>query len=103
MPDLEQFQTLGPNVGTNIAANVAPTCVGNANVCACGERQRHANASNGGSLLTVSVFLSTENVGSRRPRPQNHRLLPTLLSSESGLKKQTGWRIGIAADMNNVQ
>jgi hypothetical protein len=97
MPDLEPFQTLAPNVGANIAANVAPTCVGNANVCACGERQRHTNAANDGAPTRFPVSLDTGNVGTPRKRPQNHQLLPTLLPSVRGLKKQAGWRIGTAA------
>ena len=88
MPDLGSFQTLAPNVGANISANVAPTCVGNANVCACGERQRPANASNDGAPTRFPVSLDTGNVGTPRNRPQNHRLLLTILSSVRGL----GWK-----------
>ena len=93
------IQTLYPNVGTNITANVAPTGIGNANVCACGKRQCLANAAGGGTPTCFPVSLDTGNVGTPRSRPQNNRFLQILLSSESGLKKQTGWRIGTAADM----
>lgn len=71
MPDLEPFQTLAPDVGANAAANVAPTSVGNANVCACGERQRHANATNDGAPTRFPVSLDTGNVGTpTRLEPQ---------------------------------
>ena len=86
------FRTLAPNVGTNVTANVAPMWVGNANVCACVERQRPANAANDGAPTRFPVSLDTGNVGTPTPTPTtepptpSNPLLPSL--RKLGLKNQ---------------